>query len=71
MGHTNYTLDHVTPEGVKELGQVVNHFILWNRHEIFLDGPISPQRQCVHLSQTQTSSLATHALATPPSQQEA
>jgi hypothetical protein len=24
MGYTNYPLDHVTPEGVKELGQAVN-----------------------------------------------
>jgi hypothetical protein len=30
MGYTYYPLDHVTPEGVKELGQVVNQFILWN-----------------------------------------
>jgi hypothetical protein len=27
MGYTNYPLDHVTPEGVKELGQAVNQFI--------------------------------------------
>jgi hypothetical protein len=45
MGYTDYPLDHVTPEGVKELGQAINQFILWNRHEIFLDGPISPQKQ--------------------------
>jgi hypothetical protein len=37
MGYTNYPLDHVTPEGVKELGQAVNQFILWNQREIFLD----------------------------------
>jgi hypothetical protein len=42
MGHTDYTLDHVTLEGVKELGQAVNQFILWNWCEIFLDVPISP-----------------------------
>jgi hypothetical protein len=71
MGYTDYPLDHVTPEGVKELGQAINQFILWNRHEIFLDGPISPQRQCLQLSQTPTSSPAAHALSTPPSQQEA
>jgi hypothetical protein len=40
MGYTDYPLDHVMPEGVKKLGQAVNQFILWNRHEIFLDGPI-------------------------------
>jgi hypothetical protein len=30
MGHTDYPLDHVTPEGVKELGQAIHQFILWN-----------------------------------------
>jgi hypothetical protein len=38
MGYTNYPLDHVTPEGVKELEYVVNQFILWNRCKFFLDG---------------------------------
>jgi hypothetical protein len=42
MGYTDSPLDHVTLEGVKELGQAVNQFILWNRRQIFLDGPISP-----------------------------
>jgi hypothetical protein len=45
MGYTDYPLDHVILEGVKELGQAVNLFILFNRREIFLDGPISPQKQ--------------------------
>jgi hypothetical protein len=71
MGYTDYPLDHVMPKGVKEIGQAVNQFILWNRREIFLDGPISPQRQRVQLGQTPTSSPATHALSTPPGQQEA
>jgi hypothetical protein len=71
MGYTDYPLDHVTPEGVKEVGQTVNHFILWKRREIFLDALISPQRQHIQLSETPTSSPATHALATPPGQQEA
>jgi hypothetical protein len=66
-----YPLDHVTPEGVKKLGQAVNQFILWNQHEIFLDAPISRQRQRIQLSQTLTSSLVDHAFATPPSQQAA
>jgi hypothetical protein len=44
MGYTDYPLDHVMPEGVKELGHVVNKFILLNRSEIFLDGPISTQK---------------------------
>jgi hypothetical protein len=64
MGYADYPLDHVTPEGVKELMQAVNQFILWNRREIFLDGSISPQKQCIQLSQTPTSSHADHALAT-------
>jgi hypothetical protein len=42
MGYNDYPLDHVTPEGVKELGQAINQFILWNRREFFLDGLISP-----------------------------
>jgi hypothetical protein len=38
----DYALDHVTPEGIKELGEAVNQFILWNRCEIILDGPTIP-----------------------------
>jgi hypothetical protein len=30
MGYTDNPLDHVTPEGIKELGQSINQFILWN-----------------------------------------
>jgi hypothetical protein len=30
MGYIDYPLDHVTLEGVKELWQAVNQFILWN-----------------------------------------
>jgi hypothetical protein len=71
MGYTDYPLDHVMPEGVKELGQAVNNFILWNQRRIFLDGPISPQRQHMQLSQTPMSSPAYHELATPLSQQAA
>jgi hypothetical protein len=33
----------VTPEGIKELGEAVNQFILWNRCEIVLDGLTTPQ----------------------------
>jgi hypothetical protein len=62
MGYTNYPLNHVMSEGVKELGQAINPFILWNRHEIFLDEPISPQGQRIQLSQTPTSSSVDHAL---------
>jgi hypothetical protein len=38
----DYPLDHVTPEGIKKLGEVVSLFILWNRHEIVLDGLTMP-----------------------------
>jgi hypothetical protein len=69
MGYTDYPLDHVTPEGVKELGQAINQFVLWNQRKIFLDGPISLQKQRIQLSQTLTSSPADHALATPSGQQ--
>jgi hypothetical protein len=71
MGYTNYPLDHVTHEGVKELQQAVNQFILWNQQKKFLDGPISPQKQRIQLSQTLTSSPADHALATPSDYQTA
>jgi hypothetical protein len=37
--YIDYPLDHVTPERVKELEEAVNEFILWNQHEIVLDGP--------------------------------
>jgi hypothetical protein len=42
MSYIDYSLNHVTPEGVKELGEAINLFILWNRREIVLDGPASP-----------------------------
>jgi hypothetical protein len=38
----DYPLDHVTPEGIKELEEAVNQFILWNRCEIVLDGSTMP-----------------------------
>jgi hypothetical protein len=51
----DYPLDHMTPEGVKEFGEAINQFILWNRHEIVLDRPTSPQNQLMSpLSQTAT-----------------
>jgi hypothetical protein len=42
MACIDYPLDHVTPEGIKEPGEVVNQFILWNQREIVLDGPTTP-----------------------------
>jgi hypothetical protein len=51
----NYPLDHVTSEGIKELGEAVNQFILWNRREIILDGPTMTQNQLISpLSQMAT-----------------
>jgi hypothetical protein len=41
----DYPLNHVTPEGVKELGETINQFILWNCCKIVLDGPTSPKNQ--------------------------
>jgi hypothetical protein len=53
MACIDYPLYHVTSEGIKELGGAVNQFILWNRHEIILDGPTTPQNQLMSpLSQT-------------------
>jgi hypothetical protein len=53
MACIDYPLNHVTPEGIKELGEVVNQFRLWNRREIVLDGPTMPQNQLMSLlSQT-------------------
>jgi hypothetical protein len=43
MSYIDYPLDHVKPEGVKELGEAINQFILRNQNEIVLDGPTSSQ----------------------------
>jgi hypothetical protein len=45
MACIDYPLDHVTPEGIKEIGEAVNQFILWSWREIILDGPTTPQNQ--------------------------
>jgi hypothetical protein len=45
MACIDYPLDHVMSKGIKELGEAVNQFILWNRREIVLDGPTTPQNQ--------------------------
>jgi hypothetical protein len=42
MACIDYPPDHVMPEGIKELGETVNQFILWNWHEIALDGSTMP-----------------------------
>jgi hypothetical protein len=53
MACIDYPLDHVTPEGINELGDAVNQFVLRNWSEIVLDGPTTPQNQLMSpLSQT-------------------
>jgi hypothetical protein len=42
MTCVDYVLDHMTPEGINELGVAGNQFILWNQREIVLDGPTMP-----------------------------
>jgi hypothetical protein len=55
MACIDYPLNHVMPEGIKELGEAVNQFILWNRCEIVLDDLTTPQNQLMFsLSQTAT-----------------
>jgi hypothetical protein len=55
MACIDYPLDHVMPEGIKELEEIVYQFILWNRREIILDGLTTPQNQLMSpLSQTAT-----------------
>jgi hypothetical protein len=45
MACIDYPLDHVTPEGIKELGEAIIQFMQWNWHEIVLDDPIMPHNQ--------------------------
>jgi hypothetical protein len=67
MSYIYYPLDNVKPEGVKVLGEVVNLFILWNQHEIVLDGPASPQNQLMSpLSQMVTPKDKQAPLPTSP-----
>jgi hypothetical protein len=55
MACIDYPLDHVTPKGIKEFGEAVNQFILWNRREIVLDDPTTTQNELMSpLSQTAT-----------------
>jgi hypothetical protein len=64
--YINYPLDHVTPEGVKELGEAVNEFILWNRHEIVLDGPTPPKDEEASLPMSQKDKEASPLTKSPP-----
>jgi hypothetical protein len=53
MACIGYPLDHVTSEGIKELREAINQFILWNQCKIVLDDPTTPQNQLMSpLSQT-------------------
>jgi hypothetical protein len=53
MACFDYPLDHVMSEGIKELGEAINQFILWNRRKIVLDGSTMPHNQLMSpLSQT-------------------
>jgi hypothetical protein len=45
MACIDYPLDHVLPEGIKGLGEAANQFIVWNRREIVLNDPTTPQNQ--------------------------
>jgi hypothetical protein len=64
--YIDYPLDHVTPEGVKELGETVNEFILWNRHEIILDGPVTPKDKKASLPTSQKDKEASPLTKSPP-----
>jgi hypothetical protein len=66
MACIDYPLDHVMSEGIKELGEAVNQFILWNRCEIVLDGLTTPQNQLISpLSQMTTPKDNEAPLPTP------
>jgi hypothetical protein len=68
ISYIDYPLDHVMLEGVKDLGETVNQFILWNRHEIVLDGLALPQNQLMSpLSQTAMPKDKEAPLPTSPS----
>jgi hypothetical protein len=55
MACSDYPLDYVMPEGIKEIGHDVNQFILWHQRKIVLDGPTMPQNQLMSsLSQMAT-----------------
>jgi hypothetical protein len=65
--YIDYLLNHVTPEGVKELGEAVNEFILWNRREIVLDGPATPKDKEASFPTSQKDKEASPLTKSPPS----
>jgi hypothetical protein len=64
--YIDYPLDHVMPEGVKELGEAVNEFILWNQHEIVLDGLTTPKGKEPSLPTSQKDKEASPLTKSPP-----
>jgi hypothetical protein len=64
--YIDYPLDHVTLEGVKEHGEAVNEFILWNQHEIVLDGPATPKDKEPSLPTSQKDKEASPLTKSPP-----
>jgi hypothetical protein len=55
MACIDYPLDHVMPEGIKEIEEAVNQFILWNWCKIVLDGLTTTKNQLMSpLSQIMT-----------------
>jgi hypothetical protein len=64
--YIDYPLDHVMPEGVKELGEVVNEFILWNQRENVLDGPVTPKDKEALLPTSQKVKEASPLTKSPP-----
>jgi hypothetical protein len=65
--YIDYPLEHVTPEGVKELGEAVNEFILWNRCEIVLDEPATLKDKEASLPTSQKDKEASPLTKSPPS----
>jgi hypothetical protein len=63
----DYPLNHVTSEGVTELEEAVNEFILWNRREIVLDGPATPKDKEASLPMSQKDKEASPLTKSPPS----
>jgi hypothetical protein len=63
----DYPLNHVTSEGVTELEEAVNEFILWNRREIVLDGPATPKDKEASLPMSQKDKEASPLTKSSPS----
>jgi hypothetical protein len=64
--YIDYPLDHVTLEGVKELGEAINEFILLNQREIVLDGPVTPKDKEASLPTSEKDKEASPLTMSPP-----